>query len=74
MFFQLVIVLACEPLETVRIAVMGSDMRGEEAVRRLSFLEGVQINALLSFLMEAKEQLQAVAESRFCKKYVIFVE
>ena len=41
-----VIALRCDPLETVRIAVIGLGMRGEEAIRRLSFLEGVQIKAL----------------------------
>ena len=41
-----VIQLACEPLDTVRMAIIGLGMRGEEAVRRLSYLEGIQINAL----------------------------
>ena len=38
--------LACAPLDTVRIAVIGLGMRGEEAVRRLSFIEGVRITAV----------------------------
>lgn len=38
--------LACEPLETVRIAVIGVGMRGSDAVRRLLQVEGVKILAL----------------------------
>ena len=38
--------LACEPLNTVRIGLIGLGMRGSEAVRRLIQIEGVEIKAL----------------------------
>ena len=44
--------LACKPLETVRIAIIGLGMRGSEAVRRLLQLEGVKINALCDLVPE----------------------
>jgi len=44
--------LACEPLKTVRIAIIGLGMRGSEAVRRLLQIEGVQINALCDLVPE----------------------
>jgi len=55
-----VIALACEPLETVRIAIIGLGMRGAEAVRRLTFLEGVQINALCDVRPELVTKAQNV--------------
>ncbi len=41
-----VIELKCEPIETVRMAIIGLGMRGSGAVRRYTFLEGVEIKAL----------------------------
>jgi len=41
-----VIQLACDPIDTVRMAIIGLGMRGEEAVRRLTYLEGIKIIAL----------------------------
>lgn len=38
--------LACEPLDTVRIAFIGLGMRGKEAVRRYMNIEGVKVTAL----------------------------
>lgn len=53
--------LACEPLETVRIAVIGLGMRGEDAVRRLLQIEGVKINAVCdlvpAFVQEANNKI-----------------
>ena len=41
-----VIELRCEPIETVRMAIIGLGMRGSGAVRRYTFMEGVEIVAL----------------------------
>jgi predicted dehydrogenase len=38
--------LACKPLETVRIGIIGIGMRGSDAVRRLLQIEGTKIIAL----------------------------
>lgn len=44
--------LRCEPLKTVRIGVIGLGMRGEDAVRRLIQIEGVEIKALCDLVPE----------------------
>jgi predicted dehydrogenase len=53
--------LTCEPLSTVRIAVIGLGMRGEDAVRRLLQIEGVKINAVCDlvpdFVKEANNKI-----------------
>lgn len=53
--------LACSPLDTVRIAVIGLGMRGGDAVRRLLQIEGVKINALCDvvpgFVQEANNKI-----------------
>ena len=59
-----VIGLTCEPLETVRIAVIGLGMRGEEAVRRLTYLEGVKINALCDVRPEFVAKAQKILTSK----------
>ncbi|MEN8202532.1 MAG: Gfo/Idh/MocA family oxidoreductase [Bacteroidota bacterium] len=41
-----VIELRCEPLKTVRMAIIGLGMRGQGAVHRYTHLEGVEIKAL----------------------------
>jgi len=41
-----VLALRCEPIDTVRLAIIGLGMRGQQAVYRLSFIEEVKIVAL----------------------------
>jgi predicted dehydrogenase len=41
-----VIELRCEPIDTVRMAIIGLGMRGQGAVYRYTFMEGVKIMAL----------------------------
>ena len=41
-----VIELTCEPIDTVRMAIIGLGMRGIGAVNRYTFLENVEIVAL----------------------------
>lgn len=43
---QSVIGLTSEPMQTVRIGVVGLGMRGEFAVQRLTFVPGAQITAI----------------------------
>ncbi|NTW24971.1 MAG: Gfo/Idh/MocA family oxidoreductase [Lentimicrobium sp.] len=56
--------LACEPLKTVRIAIIGIGMRGSEAVRRLLQIEGVQINVLCDLIPDfVKEGNKVLVEA-----------
>lgn len=48
--------LTCEPLETVRIALIGIGMRGSEAVNRLLQIEGVQIRVLCDLIPDFVKQ------------------
>lgn len=41
-----VLQLACEPIDTVRIAFIGLGMRGKDAVERYMHIEGVKVTAL----------------------------
>ncbi len=50
--------LTCEPLEKVRIGVIGLGMRGIEAVSRLLYVEGVEITAVCDILPERVLQAQ----------------
>ncbi|HNX44702.1 MAG TPA: Gfo/Idh/MocA family oxidoreductase [Bacteroidales bacterium] len=53
--------LACEPIETVRIGIIGLGMRGSDAVRRLLQIEGVKVMALCDVLPErVKESNETV--------------
>ena len=47
---------AAPPIETVRIGIIGLGMRGPGAVRRMSFLEGVEIRGLCDLLPERAER------------------
>ncbi len=49
---------ACEPLEKVRIGVIGLGMRGMEAVSRLLNVEGVIIKAVCDIQPEKVLQAQ----------------
>ncbi|HOX79395.1 MAG TPA: Gfo/Idh/MocA family oxidoreductase [Bacteroidales bacterium] len=42
--------LVCKPIEKVRIGIIGLGMRGMEAVRRLQYVEGVEITAVCDVL------------------------
>ncbi|MDP2423975.1 MAG: acetylgalactosaminidase, partial [Bacteroidales bacterium] len=57
-----VIELRCEPIDTVRIAIIGLGMRGYEAVRRLHFIEGVRIVALCDVVPANVEKSQQLIQ------------
>jgi hypothetical protein len=59
-----VLELRTEPLETVRVAIIGLGMRGQGAVRRLSYIEQAQIVALADVVAASVEKGQQTLESR----------
>jgi predicted dehydrogenase len=56
--------LSCDPLEKVRIGVIGLGMRGMEAVDRLLWVEGVEIKAVCDILPDRVLQAQKNAVER----------
>ena len=59
-----VIGLRTEPLETVRIGVVGLGMRGGDAVERLTYVPGAVITALCDVVPERVAESQAVLAKR----------
>jgi len=57
-----VIELRCDPIETVRVAFVGLGGRGKGAVRRYTFLEGVEIVALCDLVQENLDKSQEILE------------
>ena len=57
-----VIELRCDPIETVRVAFIGLGGRGKGAVRRYTFLEGVEIVALCDLVQENLDKSQEILE------------
>ncbi len=55
-----VIELRCEPLDTVRVAIIGLGMRGYEAVRRFNYIEGAVITVLCDVVPENVDRSQAL--------------
>lgn len=53
-----VLELRAEPLETVRVAIIGLGMRGQGAVRRLSYIQEAQITVLSDVVPENIERAQ----------------
>lgn len=53
-----VIELRCEPIDTVRMAIIGLGMRGSGAVYRYNFIEGAKIVALCDVVPENVEKAQ----------------
>ena len=52
--------MACDPIDTVRIAFVGIGGRGTAAVRRYTFLEGVKIVALCDLYQERLDICQVI--------------
>jgi hypothetical protein len=53
-----VLELRAEPIDTVRIAIIGLGMRGQEAVRRLSYIQEAKIVALADVVTLSVEKAQ----------------
>ncbi len=56
--------LTCEPMDKVRIGVIGLGMRGMDAVSRLLYVEGVEITAVCDVIPERVTQAQGIVTSR----------
>lgn len=54
------IAFRCDPLETVRVGIIGLGMRGPGAVERLTHIPGVEIKALCDLYPERVEKAQAI--------------
>lgn len=59
-----VLELRCAPMDTVRIAIIGLGMRGEDAVYRYTFLEGVKIVALCDVVPEKVAKAQQILKDK----------
>lgn len=57
-----VLELRAEPIDTVRIAIVGLGMRGQGAVYRLSFIETAKIIALVDVVQSSVERAQETLE------------
>ncbi|MEZ5071078.1 MAG: Gfo/Idh/MocA family oxidoreductase [Bacteroidales bacterium] len=55
-----VLELRCDPIDTVRIAFVGLGSRGNGAVRRYTYLDGVKIVALCDVVPEQVERAQQI--------------
>jgi predicted dehydrogenase len=53
-----VLELRTDPIDTVRVAIIGLGMRGQGAVRRLSYIEGAKIVALADVVPSSIERAQ----------------
>ncbi len=59
-----VLELRCDPIDTVRVAFIGVGSRGTSAVRRYTFLDGVEIVALCDVVPEQLEKALLILEER----------
>jgi predicted dehydrogenase len=59
-----VIELRCEPIDTVRIGIIGLGMRGSDAVDRLPFVDGVRIVALCDVVPANVERAQKILKDK----------
>ncbi len=59
-----VLELRCDPMDTVRVAIIGLGMRGSEAVYRFTYLEGVKVVAICDVIPERVDSAQVTLEKR----------
>jgi len=59
-----VIELRCEPIDTVRIGIIGLGMRGSDAVDRLPYVEGVKIIAICDVVPANVERAQKILQDK----------
>lgn len=63
---------AAEPLDTVRIGVIGLGMRGPSAIDRFTYIEGAEITAICDLYPEKLEPVQKLLERRGKKRAAEF--
>ena len=56
--------MTCDPIDTVRVGFVGLGMRGSDAVRRYTYVEGVKITALCDLLPDRVSASNEYLESR----------
>ena len=56
--------MVCDPIDTVRVGFVGLGMRGSDAVRRYTYVEGVKITAICDLLPERVAASNEYLESR----------
>lgn len=59
-----VLALACDPIPTVRVGFIGLGMRGIGAVKRFTYLEGVEIKALCDIESECVTRSQNILKGK----------
>ncbi len=67
-----VIELRCDPIDTVHVAFIGLGSRGKGAVRRYTFLEGVEIVALCDVVQENLDKAQEILEGAGLPKAAVY--
>lgn len=58
------LLMACDPIDTVRIGFVGLGMRGSDAVRRYTYIDGVKIAAVCDLLPDRAASANEYLESR----------
>lgn len=58
-----VLKLACEPIDTVRIGVIGLGIRATRAIHRFMMLQGVEVRALCDLIPENVAQARQILEA-----------
>ena len=61
---QSVLGLRCEPIDTIRVGFIGLGMRGPDAVKRYTYLDGVEITALCDLYPERVDSAQQILRRR----------
>ncbi len=56
--------LRCEPIETIRVGFIGLGMRGPDAVKRFTYLDGVEVAALCDLYPERVDSAQQILRRR----------
>lgn len=64
--------LRCAPIDTVRVAFVGLGMRGEEAVRRMMYIEGTRVVALCDYDSLRAENCQHFLTDRGQERAAIY--
>lgn len=63
-----VLKLACDPISTVRVGLIGLGVRAMRAIKRFMYLDGVELKALCDVIPANIEQAQNILSDHGCKK------